>query len=308
MGDAVNLGIERGAWDRQDLVLTTKIYMGADSKRQSVPLNRMGLSRKHIIEGLQASLARMRLKHVDVVFCHRFDPVTPIEEVVRAFNTAIELGLCFYWATSEWSAAELLAANEVATRLGLIPPCADQPEYSIFQRGKVETEFAPLYLNRDKGGMGLGLTTWSPLASGILTSKYSQGFPAGSRLSQNSFQKRSDFKTFEKRIEYAKGLEPIASSLGCTMGQLALAWCIANPHVSTVITGATDVTQVDEQLGAVDIMDKLTPDVMSAIDNAIGEEALTKARRVNVDKPGKQHPMLMVRGGKSLSKGAMSKL
>eukprot|EP00416_Gambierdiscus_australes_P029668 CAMPEP_0171083236 /NCGR_PEP_ID=MMETSP0766_2-20121228/17592_1 /TAXON_ID=439317 /ORGANISM="Gambierdiscus australes, Strain CAWD 149" /LENGTH=382 /DNA_ID=CAMNT_0011540659 /DNA_START=33 /DNA_END=1181 /DNA_ORIENTATION=- len=302
MGDAVRLGIESGAWDRQDLVLTTKTYFGAGSRRGSTSVNRTGLSRKHVLEGLRASLARMGLDHVDVAFCHRPDPVTPVEEVVRAFNAAIEAGLCFYWATSEWSAKELFEARDIALRLGLIPPCADQPEYSILARGRVEIEYVELYQKVSQGGMGLGLTTWSPLASGILTGKYKNGFPAGSRLSRSSFQNRADFKSFMRRIEYAKGLEAVALSLGCTMCQLALAWCIANPHVSTVITGATDVAQVDEQLGALAVVEKITPEVMAAVDAALGQEAVGRAKLL--PKSGQMLPLRT----KDLSKGALSKL
>lgn len=302
MGDAVRLGIERGDWDRQDLVLTTKIMFGADTKKTSIPVNRVGLSRKHIIEGLQASLQRMGLDHVDVAFCHRPDPVTPIEEVVRSFNTAIEQGLCFYWATSEWSTAQLLQAKEVADRLGLIPPCADQPEYAILTRGRVEAEYAPLFCRSEQGGMGLGLTIWSPLASGILTGKYGKGIPPGARLDKESFKKSPEYNKYMKQIEYAERLRPVAEKLGCTMCQLALAWCIANPNVSTVMTGATDPEQVDEQLLALEVVNRLTAQVMSEIDIALGEEALSQATKIPSGEP-----MRAMRTSR-LSKGALSKL
>mmetsp|Transcript_97349 Transcript_97349/g.208880 ORF Transcript_97349/g.208880 Transcript_97349/m.208880 type:complete len:393 (-) Transcript_97349:45-1223(-) len=303
MGDAVRLGIERGAWDRQDLVLTTKIMFGADTRQgKSLAMNRIGLSRKHIIEGLQASLQRMCLDHVDVAFCHRPDDLTPIEEVVRGFNSAIERGLCFYWATSEWSAKLLQEAKAVADRLGLIPPCADQPQYNLFVRGRVETEYGALYPSALQSGMGLGLTIWSPLASGILTGKYGGGsLPDGSRLSQESFKKRPDFKVFMKQIEWAERLRPVTEKLGCSMGQLALAWCMANPNVSTTLTGATDVTQVEEQLGAIAVIEKLTPEVISEIDAALGEEVVSRAKQVPKVQQGTLRKHF-------LTKGAVAKL
>jgi voltage-dependent potassium channel beta subunit len=303
MGDAVRLGVERGAWSREDLVLTTKIFFGADTRKGSITVNRFGLSRKHIIEGLRASLERMSLDHVDVAFCHRCDPVTPMEEVVRGFNAAIDLGLCFYWATSEWSAAELLLAKEIADRLHLVPPCADQSQYSLLTRGRVEVEYAPLYPKAAQGGMGLGLTIWSPLASGILTGKYGQGIPEGSRLSKESFKSRADYKVFMKKAVQAERLRPIAQQLDCTMGQLALAWCMANPNVSTTITGATHVAQVDEQLGALPVIERLTPELMSAIDDALGPDVCERAKEPMPD-AASMRPLRT----KKLSSGALSKL
>lgn len=213
------------------------------------------------------------------MFCHRPDPITPIEEVVRGFTSAIERGFCFYWATSEWSAVQLLQAKAAADRLGLIPPCADQPEYSLLTRGRVEIEYAPLYRRAEQGGMGLGLTTWSPLASGVLTGKYGKEVPAGSRLASKAFKMRPDYGIFMKRVKQAEQLRPVAERLGCTMGQLALAWCIANPHVSTVITGATDPSQIDEQLGALPVVDRLAPGVMKEIDAALGAKVVEVAKR-----------------------------
>jgi len=310
MGDAVRIGIEEGAWDRQDLVLTTKIFSGADTRRGSKKVNRFGLSRKHVLEGLKASLERMGLSHVDVAFCHRPDPVTPMEEIVRAFNQAIDQGLCFYWATSEWSAVELLQAKAVADRLGLIPPCADQPEYSLLARGKVETEFDSLYRRGERGGMGLGLTIWSPLAGGVLTGKYRDGVPQGSRLDKADFKKRPDYRIFLERAKQAETLRPVAEKLGCTLGQLALAWCIANPHVSTVITGASDVSQVDEQLGALGVVDQITPEIKQEIDLAIGEAGVKVARRVpgGDGRPTRSEAQVVPMRLAGLSAGAKSKL
>ena len=326
MGRCVRLGIERRVWTREDLVLTTKIMFGAMPPRGSpdfiphaISLNRVGLSRKHVYEGLRASLRRLQLEYVDVVFCHRPDPVTPMEEVVRAFNHCIDAGLCFYWGTSEWSAADLLRAQAIAERLGLVPPIVEQPEYHIFHRQRVEVEYKPLYHGAaavggrsDPGALGLGLTTWSPLASGVLTGKYRGGqFPPGSRLANPDFQKRPDFRSrFLRPVQIAERLRPIAEGeLGCTMGQLALAWCLKNPDVSTVITGATSVAQVEENLVAVEVVERLTPEIMRRIDEVIeggggggGEEGGGYV--------AKEHPVTrqMAYRLRKLSPGALAKL
>lgn len=277
MGDAVRLGIERKVWTREDLVLSTKIMFGAippkgspDYIKGAMVMNRVGLSRKHVIEGTAASLKRLGLETVDLVFCHRPDPITPMEEIVRGFNHVLDRGWAYYWGTSEWSAAELLAAKAVADRLGLVPPLMDQPQYNLMKRQRVEKEYAPLYA---KDVLGLGLTTWSPLKSGVLTGKYGAGIPPGSRLAAPSFKARADYEsTFLDPIKAAEKLRPIADRLGCSMSNLALAWCMKNPNVSTVITGATSIDQVDENLKACDVIDLLTPDVMKEIDKAIGKE------------------------------------
>ena len=304
MGDAVHMGIERKVWTREDLVLTTKIMFGAlppknraDYIKSPITQNRVGLSRKHVVEGLQASLQRMRLDYVDLVFCHRPDPITPMEEVVRAFNHVIDRGMAYYWGTSEWSSTQLMEAKAVADRLGLIAPLMDQPEYSLFARQRVEIEYKDLYA---EDSLGLGLTIWSPLSSGILTGKYGQGIPAGSRLASKDFQARPDFKSrFEDRIKVAEGLRSIAERLGCNMGQLSLAWCLNNPDVSTVITGATSVAQVEENLAACKVKHLLTPDVMREIETAIGKRYEPKMTAIQRQ---------MSYRTRKLSKGALSKL
>uniref|UniRef100_A0A6S8EN58 NADP-dependent oxidoreductase domain-containing protein n=1 Tax=Aplanochytrium stocchinoi TaxID=215587 RepID=A0A6S8EN58_9STRA len=270
MGEAVALGIERNAWTREDLVLSTKIFFGSMPPRGSSgyvksrkSVNRIGLSRKHIIEGTKASLRRMKLKYVDLVFCHRYDPLCNMEEVVRSFNTLIDMGLCFYWGTSEWTAQQIQEAKGVAERLGLVGPSFDQPEYNLFAREKVEVEFAQLYPS-------IGLTTWSPLASGVLTGKYSKGVPEGSRLSLKEFKARPDYKYFMRLAEQTEKLRPVAAKLNCTLGQLALAWCLANPNVSTVIGGASNEKQIEENLGALEVVDKLTPEILKEIDQIMG--------------------------------------
>lgn len=246
MGQAIALGIERGSWTREDLVITTKIFFGSMPPRSSQgyvatrkSANRIGLSRKHIIEGTKASLKRMQLEYVDMLFCHRFDPLANMEEIVRSFNILINMGLCFYWGTSEWTAQQIQEAKGVAERLNLIGPSFDQPEYNLFNRQKVEVEFSPLYPN-------LGLTTWSPLASGVLTGKYSNGVPKGSRLSLEEFKRRPDYKHFMQLAERTEKLRPVAEELQCTLGQLALAWCIANPAVSSVIGVSVFITKTEK--------------------------------------------------------------
>eukprot|EP00775_Hariotina_reticulata_P011048 gene11048-11203_t len=216
-------------WKRSDIVVSTKVFWGGDGP------NDKGLSRKHIIEGT-------KLDYVDVLFCHRPDPDTPIEETVRSMNWVLDKGWALYWGTSEWTAQQLQEAWAVADRLGLIGPACEQPEYNMFARHKVEEEFKPIYESH-----GLGLTTWSPLASGILTGKYSGGdIPQGSRFALEQYKSLADKKLIEKRaqLDAVDLLKPIADELGCSLAQLALAWCMKYPQVSTVITGATRVEQV----------------------------------------------------------------
>eukprot|EP00882_Tetradesmus_deserticola_P001560 GHRQ01001683.1.p1 GENE.GHRQ01001683.1~~GHRQ01001683.1.p1 ORF type:complete len:325 (+),score=119.43 GHRQ01001683.1:212-1186(+) len=249
--------IKELGWKRSDLVISTKVFWGGQGP------NDTGLSRKHIIEGTQASLARLQLEYVDVLFCHRPDPNTPIEETVRAMNWVINQGWALYWGTSEWSAEQLQEAWRICERLGLIGPACEQPEYNMFARKKVEDEFKPIYDSH-----GLGLTTWSPLASGILTGKYSGGeVPEGSRFALADYKEMAQKKLVEKRaqVEAVDKLKPIAEQLGCTLAQLALAWCLKNPHVSTVITGSTRVEQVKENMEAIKVVPKITDELLKKI-------------------------------------------
>lgn len=251
-------------YPRSDYVVSTKIFFGTGGKAPTAK----GLSRKHIIEGTKASLRRLGLEHVDLVYCHRPDPETPVEETVRAMNWVLDKGLAFYWGTSEWSREQIEEAWAVADRLGLVGPAMEQPEYNLFHRKRVEEEYAPLYDAR-----GMGLTTWSPLASGILTGKYSGGnMPEGTRFQLERYKHLADQKLKEKRhqLEMVDQLKPIADELGCTLAQLALAWCARNPNVSSVITGATKISQVEDNLAAVPVIAKLTPDIAARIDAVIG--------------------------------------
>jgi voltage-dependent potassium channel beta subunit len=253
--------IKRAGWKRSDLVLSTKLFWGGRG------VNDRGLSRKHIVEGLRASLGRMEVDYVDLVFCHRPDIHTPIEETVRAMNFVINQGWAFYWGTSEWSAAEIWEAHHIARREHLIPPLMEQPEYNMFARERFEKEYARLYTE-----LGLGTTIWSPLASGLLTGKYNTGLPEGTRATLPGYEwLREEFEKPETaaKIEKVKQLAVIAGELGCSMPQLALAWCLKNPHVSTVITGASRVSQVVENMKAVDILPKLTDSVMQRIEDIL---------------------------------------
>ncbi|KAG6964018.1 hypothetical protein JG687_00006229 [Phytophthora cactorum] len=255
MGKVVKAGIERGAWTREDLVISTKLFFGTKPGP-----NQGGNSRKHIVEGMKASLKRFELDYVDLVFCHRADPFTPMEETVRAMNYVIEQGWAFYWGTSEWTAQEIIEACEIADRLGLIRPVFDQPQYHILERSRVDYDYDVLYKKYN-----YGLTTWSPLASGILTGKYSKGIPEGSRLSIPLYKNLLS-NGLEEKIAKVVKLTKVANELGCSMAQLAIAWVVANPHVSTVILGATSIKQLDENLKALEFADKITPEIREKID------------------------------------------
>ncbi len=250
-------------WPRQKFVVSTKFYWGlSDGPNEKNTLNRKYL--RHAVEG---SLKRLQLDYVDLVFCHRPDPHTPIEETVSAMHDVIARGQALYWGTSEWDAADIRAAWEIADKHGLHKPVMEQPQYNLFHRRRVENEYARLYED-----IGLGLTTWSPLASGVLTGKYRQGIPAGSRGTVASYSFLRERLTDARRNDVAGKLEPVARELGCTLAQLALAWCLQNPRVSTVITGATRVEQVAENMKAVEIAPQLTPDVLAHIEAIVGSQ------------------------------------
>ncbi|GMF44866.1 unnamed protein product [Phytophthora fragariaefolia] len=262
MGAAINRGIAECMWNREDLVITTKIFFGAKPFGSKCGPNIQGLSRKHIVEGIKASLERLEQDYVDVIFCHRPDPYTPIEETVRAMNFVINQGWAFYWGTSQWSAAEIIEACEIADRLGLIRPVVEQPIYSILDRNKVDFEFVDLYKKYK-----LGLTTWSPLAYGALTGKYSAGTPEGSRMESPLFKAYTP--DFAERVVKADKLRPVAEKLGVSMVELALAWCVSNENVSTVMIGARTLTQLEQNLKAIEVVDKITPEVKAEIDALI---------------------------------------
>ena len=253
--------IKKADWKRSDLVISTKLFWGGRKP------NHTGLSRKHIIEGAKASLARLQMDYVDLIFCHRPDIYTPIEETVRAMNFLVDQGMAFYWGTSEWSADQIIEAYSIARQYDPIPPAMEQPQYNMFTREKVEHEFTRLYKE-----LGLGTTIWSPLASGMLTGKYNRGIPQGTRVTIEGYEwLREDFENeeAERNINKVMQLSPIAENLGMTMAQLAIAWCLKNPNVSTVITGASKPQQVTENLQAMDLVEKLTQSVMEQIESVL---------------------------------------
>jgi len=256
--------IQDAGWTRSDLVLSTKIFWGGEGP------NDQGLSRKHIIEGTEAALDRLQTDYVDLVFCHRPDVHTPIEETVRAMSFLIDQGMAFYWGTSEWSAEQIRQAYEIAQRLRLHPPLMEQPQYNMLHRDRVELEYAPLY-----DDIGLGLTTWSPLKSGILTGKYNDGIPEGSRMDLEGYgwlRKRLESEEGQAQLAKVRKLTPIAEDAGCSMAQLALAWCLSNPDVSTVITGASRPEQVEENMAALDVVDALDESTWTRIDDILAND------------------------------------
>lgn len=244
-------------WPRHSYVISTKFFWGIHGDTVNM---RNTLNRKYLRQAIEGSLERLGLEFVDLAFCHRPDPDTPIEETVWAMSEMVTSGRAHYWGTSEWSAAEIRAACDVADRHHLLRPVMEQPQYHMFERQKVEHDYLPLY-----DDPGLGLTTWSPLASGLLTGKYVDGVPAGSRATLPGYEWLRDAVTDPQRNEVVRRLVPIAERLDASLSQLAIAWCAANPRVSTVITGASSVAQVEENLGALAVLDRLTPEVLDEI-------------------------------------------
>lgn len=251
-------------WPRLHYVVSTKFFWGIDRAETgaSTGVNRKDtLNRKYLMQAIDGSLERFGLDFVDLVYCHRPDPRTPIEETVRAMNDMIVQGKALYWGTSEWSAADIRAAWDIADRHGWHKPVVEQPQYHLFHRRRVEQEYARLYED-----IGLGLTTWSPLASGLLTGKYRAGVPDGSRGAMDNLAWMRDQLTDAAKNAAVAQLEPIAAELGCTLAQLAIAWVARNPRVSSVITGASRLEQLRSNLGALDVLPKLTPEVLARID------------------------------------------
>ena len=243
-------------WRRESYVVSTKFFWGLNDG----PNERNTLNRKYLMAAIDGSLSRLQLDHVDLVFCHRPDPDTPIEETVWAMHDIIRAGKAHYWGTSEWSAAEIASAWQIAERAHLAKPVMEQPQYNLFHRQRVEVEYARLY-----DDLGLGLTTWSPLASGLLTGKYNSGVPAGSRATLKGYEWLAERIVDPAKIAKVRQLLPIARELDCTPAQLSLAWCAKNPHVSTVITGASRPEQVVENMKALDVAPKLSPEIMARI-------------------------------------------
>ena len=248
-------------WPRGSYVISSKYYWGlSDAVNDHLTLNR-----KYLMGAIDPSLERFGLDHLDLIYCHRADPETPIEETVWAMSDIVSSGRALYWGTSEWSAADIRAAWEIADRHHLHKPVVEQPQYNLFDRHKVEIEYARLYED-----IGLGLTTWSPLASGLLTGKYVDGVPEGSRATLPGYEWLRAMVTDPEQNAAVARLAEVAADLDCTVGQLAIAWCARNPHVSTVITGASRVEQVHQNLAALEVLDRLDDGVVERIEAAIG--------------------------------------
>ncbi len=248
-------------WPRWSYVVSSKFFWGINDDVNM----KNTLNRKYLSHAIDASLDRFGLEYLDLVYCHRADPDTPIEETVHAMSDMVSSGKALYWGTSEWTAAEIYAAYEIAERKNLHKPVMEQPEYSMLARTKVETEYARLY-----DDIGLGLTTWSPLKSGALTGKYLDGIPEGSRASLPGYDWLRDGLTDDSVNAKVAELADVAADLGCSLAQLAIAWCATNPNVSSVITGASRAEQVTENMGALDVMAQLDEEVMGRIDTILG--------------------------------------
>ncbi len=249
-------------WDRSTYLVSSKVFWGGDKPNQK------GLSRKHVVETCDAALQRLQVDYLDMYFCHRPDRNTPIEETVWAMHSLIMQGKVLYWGTSEWSAQEITAAHLAAERYGLISPVMEQPQYNMFHRHRFEVEYSRVY--RD---LGLGTTIWSPLASGVLTGKYNHGIPEDStRLKEADLEWLKEKVLKEDRILKVKQLEPIAKSIGASLSQLAIAWCLKNPNVSTVILGASKMEQLNENLKTIEVYQKLTDSMLNEIESILNNK------------------------------------
>lgn len=259
--EVMGAALKRLGWRRSSYLVSTKFYWGiVDGVNEKNTLNR-----KRLIEGINASLQRFGLEYVDLIFCHRPDPTTPIEETVWAMHNIIEWGKALYWGTSEWSAAEIIAAIEIAEKHHLHKPVMEQPHYNMLVRERFEKDYARLFKD-----YGYGSTTWSPLASGLLTGKYNNGIPADSRGSLPGYEWLRDSLSDEQRLAKVRALQPLAEEIGATLAQMAIAWCLKNPNVSTVITGASRASQVHENMKALEVVEKLPPDLMQRIEEILG--------------------------------------
>jgi len=252
--------LKKKNWERSSYVVSSKVFFGwrgPDNKP-----NQTGLSRKHIVEACHEALERLQLDYLDLYFCHRPDKNTPIEEVVRTMNTLIQQGKILYWGTSEWSGAEIVEAHMIARSLNLEPPAMEQPQYNLFERYKMEVDYFTIFKN-----LGMGTTIWSPLASGLLTGKYNDGIPEGSRLALEGFEWLKDRTLSDERLRRVKELATVAAGLGTTLATLSIAWCLHNPNVTTAILGATKETQLLENLKALEVLPSITPEIMERIED-----------------------------------------
>ncbi|MDX9990642.1 MAG: aldo/keto reductase [Anaerolineales bacterium] len=254
--------LKKLGWRRGSYLVSTKFFWGLHKG-----INEQNtLNRKRLMEAMDASLKRFDLDYIDLIFCHRPDPETPIEETARAMHDIVASGRALYWGVSEWSADEIRAAWDVCDKYGWNKPAMEQPQYNLFWRKRVEDEYARLYED-----IGLGTTIWSPLASGLLTGKYNNGIPEGSRGKLAGYEWLQEALTDSNRIEKVRKLQEVADGLGCSLAQLSIAWCAKNPNVSTVITGASRIAQVHENMKAIEVLPKLTSDVMTQIHAIVGK-------------------------------------
>jgi voltage-dependent potassium channel beta subunit len=252
------------SWERSSYTVSSKVFFGWHGGEANKP-NQKGLSRKHITEACHEALQRFQLDYLDLFFCHRPDKHAPIEEVVRTMNILIQQGKILYWGTSEWSAAEIMEAHMVARELQLEGPAVEQPQYNLIERHKMEVDYYTIFRN-----IGMGTTIWSPLASGLLTGKYSKGIPEGSRLGLEGFEWLKDRTLSEDRLQRVSNLEAVARELDTTLPTLAIAWCISNPNVTTAILGATREEQLLENLKALEAYPKITAEVKQRMDEIMG--------------------------------------
>ena len=259
--EIMGAALKKLAWRRGSYLVSTKLYWGLNEG----PNEQNTLNRKYLLESIDGSLGRLDLDYVDLLFCHRADPTTPIEETVWAMHNIIERGKALYWGTSEWDAEDILSAIDIAERHHLHKPVVEQPVYNLFQRHRFGPEYERVY--RDHG---YGSTTWSPLASGLLTGKYNNGIPSDSRGAVEGLGWLQKELTDAEKLARVLALEPIAKTVGASLAQLSLAWCLQNPYVSTVMTGASRVEQVHENMKALDFVDSFTPEIMSEIDRVFG--------------------------------------
>ncbi len=254
--------LKKKKWDRSSYVLSSKAFWGWRGTANKP--NQIGNSRKHLTEACHEALQRLQVDYLDLFYCHRADKHTPIEETVWAMNHLLQQGKILYWGTSEWTGVEIMEAHRIAEKYKLIGPTMEQPQYNLFERNKVEADYSEIYKN-----VGLGTTTWSPLASGILTGKYNEGIPKNSRLGMESMVWLKDAILSEDKIKKAKKLGDVAAKLNVSMAALSIAWCIKNPNVTTAILGATKKQQLQENLKALDALPLLTADVMEKIEKII---------------------------------------
>ena len=247
-------------WERSSFTVSSKVFFGIHGKENKP--NQKGLSRKHVIEACHEALQRLQVEYLDLYFCHRPDKNTPIEETVWAMNTLIQQGKILYWGTSEWTGVDIMEAHRVAQQYKLIGPTMEQSQYNLFEREKIEKDYLGIY-----NTVGLGTTIWSPLASGLLTGKYNNGIPSDSRLALEDMNWLKDRILADDKINKVKQLTEVSKELNVSTAALAIAWCIKNPHVTTAILGATKKEQLMDNLKALDVVDKLTPEVLEKIEN-----------------------------------------